>query len=81
MAKEAVGLKDKIKLDPFYVAGLSDGEATFTISSTKDNRKRVTYRRVKLKEGVAIRRGDIYALHASFSISLNIKDIKLIYLL
>jgi|tagenome__1003787_1003787.scaffolds.fasta_scaffold20900721_1 hypothetical protein len=78
--KEAVGL-DNIKLDPFYIAGLSDGEATFTISIIKDKRERSTARRVKLIEGVAVRRGDIYNFHPSFSISLNIKDIELVYLL
>jgi len=80
MTKGAVGL-DNVKLDPFYIAGLSDGEATFTISITKDNRERVTDRRVKLKECVRVRRGDIYTVHPSFSISLSIKDIKLVYLL
>jgi hypothetical protein len=66
--KEAVGL-DKIKLDPFYIAGLSDGEATFTISIIKYKRERSTARRVKLIVGVAVRRGEIYNFHPSFSIS------------
>ena len=54
-----------------YVAGLCDAEATFTISVTKDNRKRKSSRTLENSR-------TIYSVHPSFGrerpISLNIKD-------
>jgi len=60
-------------LHPYYIVGFTDAEATFTISITKDNRERKTVRRQsKDKER------EIYSIHPSFAISLNIKDKDLI---
>ena len=64
--------KNKTKLHNEYVVGLSDAEATFTISVTKDNRVRKTSRRSSDTPRT------IYSVHPSFAISLNIKDLHLI---
>lgn len=63
--------KIKINLHPDYVAGLCDGESTFTISISKDNRIR--------KSSSISNKSIIFNVHPSFAISLNIKDIQLIY--
>jgi hypothetical protein len=47
----------------------ADAESTFTISIAKDNRVRKTARRL---------RENIFSIHPSFAISLNIKDKDLI---
>jgi len=60
-------------LHPNYVSGLSDAEATFTLSVVKDNRVRKSDRR---KLGDLGRQ--ILTFHPSFAISLNFKDIHLI---
>ena len=54
-----------------YVVGLCDAEATFTISVTKDNRKRKSSRSLDNSRTV-------YSVHPSFAISLNSKDWHLI---
>lgn len=63
-----------VNLHPYYIVGLCDGEATFTISISKDNRERKTIRR--LPQNV---KRDIFSVHPSFAISLNIKDKNLVY--
>lgn len=50
-------------LHPDYVAGLADAESTFTISITKDNR---------VRKSSKISNKDIYYVHPSFAVSLNI---------
>lgn len=57
-----------INLDPYYVVGLTDAEATFTISISKYNRERKT-----MKNNI------IFTVHPSFAISLNSKDINILY--
>nr|YP_009574411.1 hypothetical protein [Arthrobotrys musiformis]QBM31529.1 hypothetical protein [Arthrobotrys musiformis]QBM31679.1 hypothetical protein [Arthrobotrys musiformis] len=62
-----------VALDPLFITGFTDGEGTFTISITKDNRERKTTRRLLNN----IDR-EIFSVHPSFSISLNYKDHDLI---
>jgi hypothetical protein len=50
---------DKKDFHPYYLVGLTDGEATFTISITKDNRERKTRRSNR----------EIFSVHPSFAIS------------
>jgi hypothetical protein len=49
---------------PYFISGFCDGESTFTISITKDNRERKTSRRL-------VQNREIYSVHPSFAISLN----------
>lgn len=56
-------------MHPWFVTGFSDGEATFTISIAKDNRERKTRRRLDQNKD-----REIFSVHPSFAISLNIKD-------
>jgi hypothetical protein len=67
-----VVVKEGSKLHNEYVVGLSDAEATFTISVTKDNRVRKASRRSSDTSRT------IYSVHPSFAIFLNIKDLHLI---
>lgn len=67
-----VVVKEGSKLHNEYVVGLSDAEATFTVSVTKDNRVRKSSRRSSDSSRT------IYSVHPSFAISLNIKDLHLI---
>ena len=64
----------QINLDPFFVTGFSDGESSFTISISKDNRKRKTNRRLSRSKSC-----ELYSVHPSFSIGLNKKDENLIF--
>lgn len=59
-------------LNPDFITGFCDGESTFTISITKDNRERKTSRRLEQNR-------EIFSVHPSFAISLNKKDENLIY--
>jgi hypothetical protein len=70
ITKDSPLVKDSKDFNPYYLVGLSDGEATFTISIAKDNRERKTERRLNEREN--------YSVHPSFAISLNIKDKDLI---
>jgi group I intron endonuclease len=60
------------EFNPYSITGFSDGEATFTISIYKDNRERKTARRLDQHR-------EIFSVHPSFAISLNIKDKSLVY--
>lgn len=61
-------------LHPWFITGFSDGEATFTLSISKDKRERKTARRLDQNNG-----REIFSVHPSFAISLNIKDENIIY--
>lgn len=61
-------------LNPYFITGFSDGEATFTISIAKDNRKRKTARRLSKNT-----EREIFSIHPSFAISLNVKDKEIIH--
>ena len=63
-----------LALHPWFVTGFCDGEATFTISLTKDNRERKTTRRLDQNKD-----REIFSVHPSFAIALNIKDEDLVY--
>lgn len=62
------------QLNPYFITGFTDGEATFTITISKDNRERKTVRRLQQN----IHR-NIFSVHPSFAISVNIKDKNLVY--
>lgn len=72
MIKNTLQLASTVCLDPHFVTGFCDGEATFTVSISKDNRVRKTARRLPQDVG-----REIYTVHPSFAISLNIKDLSL----
>lgn len=67
-------VKEGLTIDPYYIVGLTDAEATFTISISKDNRVRKTTR-----GSIDVIKREIYSVQTSFAISLNVKDSKLIY--
>ena len=72
-------------LYPWFITGFSDGEATFTLSITKDNRIRKSARRgfflvATLPKKMDQNNGrEIFSVHPSFAIALNIKDENIIH--
>jgi len=72
----AVSLQPSTSLpfNPNFITGFSDGEATFTVSIAKDNRERKTARRLSINA-----EREIFSVHPSFAISLNVKDKGIIY--
>lgn len=73
LTTSSVDTSTKALLNPYSITGFCYAESTFTISLTKDSRERKTTRRRGQDKD-----REIFSVHPSFALSLNIKDKDLI---